>query len=252
MLKKILLIALVSGLIAERARAASAIHDGTLDSLEGSLRTVLIQTLPAALVESNQNWGHTKAVSDIHWRGQGFQVHPERVEVQKNDGVWKRVKVTTVNLPDTLIFDLRNAKQEPGKPFTFDAFISFDARMEYDRQSWTSGARVFAGSTRARFRAKLLLKCEVTSRFVKTGKLLPDVVFRLRVTKSDLHYDNLVFEHVAGLGGEAAKILGDTAKGGLNSFYPHLEQELLAKANAAIVKAGDTKEVRLSLSKLVK
>jgi hypothetical protein len=30
-----------------------------------------------------------------------------------------------------------------------------------------------------------------------------------------------------------------------------MERDLLAKANAAIVKAGDTKEVRVSLSKLL-
>src|SRR5262245_51798226 len=132
--------------------AAPAINDGTLDSLEGSLRTVLIQTLPSTLVESKQNWGHTKPANEIKWRGQGLHVHPERIDVEKNDGVWRRAKITTVNLPDTMILDLRNLQQPTGAPMTFDAFVSFDARMEYERQNWTSGTRVFAGSTRARFR----------------------------------------------------------------------------------------------------
>lgn len=246
--KRIPLLVALAALVAAPLHAAPGLNDGTLDSFEGSLRTALVQSLPVTLVESNQNWGHTKKVNEIKWHG----LHPERHEVDKNDGIWTRVRVTPINLADSMILDLRNLQQASGKPMTFDAFVSFDARMLYDRENWVSGTRVYGGSTRARFRAKLLVKCEVTSRFVKSGGLIPDVVFRLRVIQSDLHYDNLVFEHVPGLGGEAAKILGDTAKGGLNAFAPNLERDLLAKANAAIVKAGDTKEVRVSLGKLVK
>jgi hypothetical protein len=60
-----------------------------------------------------------------------------------------------------------------------------------------------------------------------------------------------VVEHIAGLGGEAAKLLGDAARGSIKQWRPSMEHELLAKANVAIVKAGDTKEVRVSLSKLL-
>jgi hypothetical protein len=45
--------------------------------------------------------------------------------------------------------------------------------------------------------------------------------------------------------------IGDTVKGGLREGYPSLERELLAKPNAAIAKAGENKEVRVSLSKLL-
>ncbi len=38
----------------------------------------------------------------------------------------------------------------------------------------------------------------------------------------------------------------------MKKFKPDLERDLLAKANAAIVKAADTKEVRVSLGGLLK
>src|SRR6202035_745045 len=82
--------------------------------------------------------------------------------------------------------------------------------------------------------------------------LLSDFIFRIRVTKSDLSFENFVLEHAAGIGGEGAKLLGDAVKHSLHEWHPSLERELLAKANAAIVKAGDTKEVRLSLHNLMK
>ncbi len=82
--------------------------------------------------------------------------------------------------------------------------------------------------------------------------MLSDFIFRIRVTKSDLHFENIVLEHVAGVGGEGAKLLGDAVKHSLRQWHPSLERELLAKANAAIVKSGDTKEVRLSVFNLMK
>jgi hypothetical protein len=38
----------------------------------------------------------------------------------------------------------------------------------------------------------------------------------------------------------------------VTQWRPSLERDLLEKANAAIVKAGENKEVRLSLAKLFK
>lgn len=230
--------------------AAPLLPDGTLESLTGSLRTYLVQAMPRPLVESNSGWGATKRVPDgVKWRGQGLRVRPEMQYAVKNHGTWKRLRVTAENPQDTLIFDLRNLRQPDDGPATFDAFVAFDARVEYERQVWDAGLRLYSGSTRARLRVKLALKCEAASRLEKTDGLVPDVVFRLRVRQADLGYDNFVCEHVAGLGGEVAKLLGDAARGGLRRFHPSLERDLLARANAAIVRAADTKEVRVGLGK---
>ena len=101
-------------------------------------------------------------------------------------------------------------------------------------------------------RPKLTLNCELTARLDDKGELLPDAVLRLRVLKADLQYDNLVVEHAAGFGGAAAKLMGEAGHRIVNEFKPNLERDLLAKADAAIVKAADTKEIRLKLSDLLK
>jgi hypothetical protein len=197
-------------------------------------------------------WVHTTRVAIVvKLTGKALPLRPEVMYGDKNDGTWKKIRVTADNLADTLIFDLRNVKQiEPGR-VGFDVFLSFDVRVEYQQQKWDAGVRLYDTSTQLRLRVKATLGCEVSGRLEDTGALLPDAVIQLRVVRSDLRYDNLVVEHVAGVGGEAAKVLGDTAKGGLREWYPSLERELLAKANAAIVKAGENKEVRVSLNKLL-
>ncbi len=229
----------------------AALGGGSVDALAGSLRGFLIKNMPAPLYEDARNWGLQKPVPAIKWRGKGVHVHPEKITVMKNDGHWWKVLVTTDRLADTLVFDLRDAKIVEAGRMTFTAFISFDTHVDYDKQIWHGGRRTYSGSIRARLRVKLTLHCEATARLDSSGSLLPDAVFRLRVLQAESGYDNLVVEHIAGLGGEAAKLLGDAVRGSIKQWRPSMERELLAKLDAAIVKAGDTKEVRVSLSKLL-
>jgi hypothetical protein len=227
--------------------------DDPFKGLAGPLRSLLVDALPDPLYEASPGWGGTRMVAHaIHWRGQGIQVHPEIVKTPRNDGVWRKVRVRANNLRDTLIFDLRDPQYPDKARTTFTVFISFDARVEYEQQNWDKGVRLYSGSVKARMRVKLTLFCESTTRVEKNGTFLPDTVFRLRVTHSDLKYDNLVVEHIAGMGGEAAKLLGDAAHAAVNQWRPSVERNLVQRVNTAIVRAGDTREIRFGLGRLFK
>jgi hypothetical protein len=222
------------------------------DALAGTLRGALVRTLPTTLYESSPGWGHTRQVSEIKWKGQGLHVHPEKVHKDKNDGDWRKIRVSADNLADTLILDLRNVQWPDEGGVTFALFLSFDSKVDYTHQKWDKGARLWDSSVQARLRVKLTLNCEITTRLEPGSSVLPDAVFRFRVTKADLQYDQLVVEHIAGIGGTGAKLLGDAARRMIHDIKPNLERDLLAKADAAIVKAGDTKEVRVRVSDLFK
>jgi hypothetical protein len=228
------------------------LNTSSTEAIAGNLRAALIQAMPSPLYEDKRHWGLTREFETIHWRGQGIHVHPEKVRKPKNDGDWRKMRLSADNLPDTLILDLRRLQSpEPGR-LTFTIFVSFDAGMLYEHQKWKEGVQLWGSSIQARMRVKLTLDCEVTARLDDQGELLPDAIFRLRVTRADLTYDNLVVEHVAGIGGAAAKLMGETAHRLVHEFKPHLESELIAKADAAIVKAADTKEIRLKFSDLLR
>ncbi len=159
--------------------------------------------------------------------------------------------VTGRDLRDTLVLDIRDVrKPTPGKT-AFTVFLMFDANILLERQTWKLGLRLYSGSTRARVRFRLTLDCEAETHIEKNGGWIPDAVFRLRVLKSDFRYDNLVVEHTAGVSGEAAKLLGDVMISTVRQVRPSLERKLSDKANAAIVKAGDTKEVHVSLLEMM-
>jgi hypothetical protein len=234
------------------ANAAPALGDHTLDGVSTSLRAFLVEAMPTPLYAKSNNWGNTKRVANgVKWKGKGLKVRAEVQKADMNDGVWTRLTVTTPNLARNLALDMRNLKHTPNGPTTFDALLAFDAAAEYERQNWRGGTRLYSGSARVRFRVKLKMQCEVTSRLEKNAAGIPDLVFRMRVVSADLTYDNLVCEHVMGLGGEAARLIGEAVRSGVHKFHPSLERSLLDKANTAIVKAADTKEVRVSLVKIL-
>ena len=222
-----------------------------VDALSGALRGILVRSLPDPLYEASPGWGHMKYVArGIEWHGQGLNVHPEVQRSHKNDGTWQKVRFTADKPADTLVLDLRNVQFPEPSRLTFDIFLCFDAHADYTRQVWDNGRKLYDGSLRARLRVKANLSCEVTTRLEPGGGLLPDAVFRMRLTKADVSYDNFVAEHVAGVGGELAKVIGDALRGGLKQWRPSLERELLQRADAALLKAGETREVRVNLASI--
>jgi len=231
---------------------AAPVETPTTDELGTILRALLLTALPDPLVQQNMDWGKQRKVPNgITWKKDGLLLKPEKQEKLKNDGVWRRIKAEAVNPDKTLTSIVKNVqKPEKGK-LTFDVEISLQTRITFEQQLWKAGVRIYSGETRARCRPILRLKCESTTRTVKNGSAFPDVVFRMRVLDAKLTYEQLKVEHTAGVGGEAAELLGEAAIETVKQLRPSIERNMLEKANKAIVKAGDTKEVKLGLGKLL-
>jgi hypothetical protein len=223
----------------------------SIEALTANLRDLLIQEFPDPLFEDQKNWGHTASVvNGVVLKVKGLNIHPEVKRQEKNHATWRKIRVTGLDLPKTLTFDIRDVHKLDQGRTQFHVAVTFNALMDGTQQNWSSGIKLYDASLRARFRVKLALECETTSRIEPVeGWLVPDFVFRLRVTQAKADYDHFVTEHIAGLGGDAAKLLGDALQ---KILRPALEKKLLPKASAAIVKAADTKELRVSLGSLVK
>jgi hypothetical protein len=229
--------------------ASPSLPDSSLKELAEVLRGLLVQSMPATLYEASPNWGHTRQVANqLKWHGG----RPKIYKTAKNDGTWRKLRLSSRNLAQSLAVELKDLKYPDSDHMTFAAIMAFDAGVDFEQQNWEAGVRLYSGSLRARMRVYLNLQCEVLLKLEASKSSIPDLVFRLRVLKSDLRYDNVVVEHVAGIGGTGAKVLGDALQSHLKQWHPSVERDLLARANAAIVKAADTLEVRLSLGVIFK
>jgi len=230
---------------------AAAPDPAEVKAFEATLRALLVKNLPDPIVRSAAGWGQQKeGVVGVKFHRDGPRLRSENVIGPKNDGTWRRVAVRAAD-PQSLAVGITEAAfPEPGRA-TFTAMIGLDCDIRFEQQLWRAGARLYSGETRGRCRAALLLKCEVTSRAeAKPGQFLPDLVFRMRATEAQLFYQDVVVEHTAGVGGDAAKVLGGALLDAVKRAKPDLERDLLAKANAAVVAAADTKDVRLSVGGL--
>ena len=219
--------------------------------LAAIMRTLLLAALPDPLVENSSDWGRQKRVTNgVTWEKDGLLLKPHRQKKLKNDGTWRRIRVEAINPAQSLNLVVQNVRQPEKGRLTFDVLVTLPTRIHFEQQIWESGIKLYSGSTRAKCRPILGLRCESTSRAVKTDGALPDVVFRMRVLDARLTYHDLKVERTAGLRGELAESLGDVMLDAVRAWKPSLEKKMLEKANRAIVKAADTKEVRLGLGKL--
>lgn len=219
------------------------------DELAGALRGLLLKNLPDPLYEAAPNWGHQSEGRRVTLPGRRIQI--DMTHEPRNDGVWRKIRADAVNPAESLVFDIRNVQSPESGKVTFQTFTAMDVLVNFHQQRWLAGVKILEGEARAKARVRVTLDCEAATR-IDSSQLLPELVFNLKVTKADLKYDNLKFEHIAGVGGEAAQIIGEAAHAAVTQWRPSIERDLLARANAAIVKAGGEREVRLSLTKLLK
>ena len=234
------------------AKAQAPIDAPEAEEMARIMRVLVLAAMPNPLVAQEFDWGKQRmSPIGIKWERNGLILKPKTMEKLANDGTWRKIRVEADDADKNMMLDVKNVQQPEKGKLTFDVLLTLKTNIKFEQQIWKAGHRLYSGETRARCRPILKLKVESTSRTEKTGGLIPDLVFRMRVTEANLSYDNLVVEHTAGVGGEAAKILGEAMHDCLNKWKPSLERDMLARANQAIVKAGDTKEIRISLAKLL-
>jgi hypothetical protein len=215
------------------------------------MRPILLAMLPDPIYQKGFDWGKQKEVMNgVTWEKKGVLLKPHKQEKFKNDGMWRRVQIEAINPEKNLNLVVANVRKPEKGKLTYDMLVTIPTRITVHQQLWKRGIRLYSGETRAQCRPLLLLSCESTTKVEKNGSVLPDVVFRMRVVDAKLSYDQFKVEHTAGVGGEMAEILGNAAHDLLKRIRPSLEKDMLDKASKAIVKAGDTKEVKLGLGKL--
>jgi hypothetical protein len=242
----LLLVALL--LLAPAARADDPAVPSTADALSPFLKELIRRSMPTPLGEVEKNWGQQKEVTvGVKWRG----LRPEKMHSVQNDGHWTKTRVDAVDPASSFGFGLEDLKSPAPNTTSFTANVALRVRVVHDNQVWKSGHRLYGGQTRATAYVTLKLKGEMSTRFeTPAGSLLPTAIVTVRVSEADLDYTDLKCEHIAGMDGKAAKALGTVLLATLRAAKPRFEADMKAKANAAIVKTADSKEIRVELAKL--
>jgi hypothetical protein len=217
----------------------------SLSEVGTMVKPLLIESLPPILYEHTRNWGKTTLTANgVHWHG----LRPEVVKTPRNDGHWQKVRLVPRDL-HKLDFKLTDATTIDAEKQTFKAYLDFVAGVEYEQQLWERGVRVYSGETRARLRVQAWVDIESTFK-VDTSKSF-DIVFRLKATKATVGLSHLVVEHTAGIGGAGAKLLGEAIESIVKEVEPNLQRRLQERIQIGLVKAADTREIRIGFSSLL-
>ena len=214
-----------------------------LKELSQRFRGMVLKFAPSPLYEGAPNWGHQELTRDR----KSSRKDPKYV--MQNHGVWRQIKVTADDLPQTLVFEVRRMESVEPKLITVDLFLALDARAQVHQQSWSKGKKLIEGDIRARMRVKVALTLDIQLETKPSKFIIPEIIFRLKVRKADVGYENLVTEHIFGIGGDGAKFIGDLVVDIVKQFMPSLEKRLLDRLEHSLVKALDNKEVKVGVGK---
>lgn len=244
------LFALLALLAAPPAFAADPPFD--TKALAAALRPMLLAALPAPLAVAPMNWGEQREVTiGVKWEKERVLFKPVPMRAVRNDGHWQKVTLTALDPAKSLTLSLHDARTT-GDTTTLRAAIGLDVRAVYEQQMWAMGKRVYAGETHVRFRATLDLTCELTVRAtLPPGALLPTLDLRAKATGAKVGYSDFVCEHTLAMNGKPAEVLGKAAFEVVKKVAPQVEKDLLAKADAAVLKAAAAKDVRVEFDKLL-
>lgn len=216
------------------------------------MRDMALQHMPDPLVKANDGWGKQKefVVGKVMLRNPNK--FPEAPRELFNDGLWRRFTVTARDPADTLGIGITELVRPEADTMLVTINVAMDINFRMEQQLWVRGRQLYSGETRGHCTGAVQLKAVVTHKSeFKPGALFPDIALKVTTTEAKLFYDKIVIDHTAGLDGDDAKKVGDLVVDLVKSVKPELEKELLEKANAAIVKAAGTKEVKLQLDKLM-
>ncbi|HEX3314243.1 MAG TPA: hypothetical protein VHR72_05085 [Gemmataceae bacterium] len=231
-------------LVAAPAAVAQTPAAPSLPEIAAMVKPLLVQMVPPVLYEHTRNWGRTTmAFHGVHWRG----LEPEVVKTPRNDGLWQKVRLKPREL-DKLDFKLTDPVAIDADRQSFQAYVDFVTGVEYEQQLWERGTRLYSGATRAHVRVQAFVTVESSFKVDASNGL--DFVFRLKATKAKVLASRLVVEHTAGIGGSGARLVGQAIEGLIKEVEPGLQRRLQEKIEAALVKAADTREVRIGLGSL--
>ena len=203
-------------------------------------KPLLVQMVPPVLYERSAQLGpHTAmAAHSVEWHG----IEPRVVKSPHNDGLWQKVRLKPREL-DKLEFKLTDPVAIDADRQSFQAYVDFVTGVEYEQQLWERGVRIYSGQTRAHLRIQAWV--DIESSFKVDASTGLDFIFRLKATKAKVRASHLVVEHTAGIGGSGAKLVGEAIEGIVKEVEPGLQRRLQEKIEAALVKAADTREVRI-------
>lgn len=213
------------------------------------LRPVVLAALPQPLFVYEKSWGATRRTPNgLTWRGRGLRVRPEIQYALKNHGHWQRTVLLAEGLPASLVFQVRNLESPAPDRRTFEVILGLPLRVSQEEQRWEHGIQLYATEVRCRLRAVVVLHCQTRLKMEPGPRQLPDVAVVFEVNSIHLAYEQLSFDHLAGLGGEAAEQLGKLLVSAIRQLKPSLERDLVQRLEAGLLRAAQKKEWKVSLS----
>jgi hypothetical protein len=150
------------------------------------------------------------------------------------------------------VFQARNIQSPTPDKQTFEVVLGLPLRVSHEEQRWDHGIQLYATEVRCSLRAVAVLQCQTRLQVEMGQSQVPELSVVFEVNNVRLTYEQLTFDHLAGLGGEAAEQLGRLMLSVMRQLKPSLERDLLHRLEAGLLRAAQKKEWKVSLTAWLK
>ncbi len=232
---------------AGRIWAAKSAHPADpAAALTQLIQKLLPRYLPDPLAQTSENWGQQKEVHGVRRSIRDWKIVSEPYHVLRNDGTWRRL---TLRVPQAENIRVAVTGLQQPRPACLRGMLHAEApcvELELEQQLWRNGLRLYGCTTRAHCRASVLLDSELTSRCqLQPLRLLPDYTIHVAVRNARLDYGDLTVDRIVGLEGRPAEFIGQRLREIIRLFKPRFEEQIRQKAEAAIVRALNERELHI-------
>jgi len=234
--------------LAPRTSASTIPHAPEAIALTRILTDLLRRHLPDPLAQASENWGKQREVHGTRRRIRDWRIVSEPYQEIRNDGLWRRL---TLRVPrkDQLRVGIQNI-EFPRRGCLRGRVLTVADRvdLQLEQQQWCNGLRLYACDTRAHCKVGLTLRAEVSSRQEHPiDAFLPKYVLKIHILEARLDYTDVVVDHILGLDGKAARVVGDGIREVVSRFKPDFEEQLRRKAETAVIRVMENRELCIAL-----
>lgn len=221
-------------------------------AFSGAVTEALVKTLSGPPQTFGSNWGNKTTFSVIdggHWEWEGVKSHwvNHYRQYQRNDGLWTRGSLSLEDPAHQLHVQFSDFKPVPGRlDVSFQIYATAEFRGNYEARYYKDGLEVASVTAGARAVGTINL----TMRVYLTNNAS---ILHWQVVSSNLDYSDVTLDRLGVMGGETAKVVGDSITGSIKEFMGKKRQALLSGFAQIISKdLSGNLDLRLLLVNLIK
>ena len=180
----------------------------------------------------------------IRLRREGWKLETKRKWKMVNHGTWQKFSIGLADPEKSFEVKLLNVKKSPGGKVDFEILFRAHVWLKARQSKWVRDVQIYSLSAEGEARTELKVSCELALQ-ADWKSLPPDLIFKPRVTRTQIEVSDFKIHRVSKVGGEFAQQATKATKNWIAERKVKEEVRLVEKLNKQIAKNGSNLRINI-------